>query len=502
MLCRIELREANLTKQWEADMGTYFRGIVGLVAVLAIDQHLLAQDKPDSPAIRTAPLTVTGKAIDESGRPIKGATVYLVSTNSSPAKTLGQTLTDENGNYEFREAPLPESRSREPADQYQVGCFQVFGKAPGRAFAWRGMKTFYVDPKYANAEPSSREFYRKYGFFAGEKIELDLTFDPAKRVSGQFVDEDGKPVPGVKVRLANCDFVDPIGKENHVNYREFWAINQAADVMPEQVLATSDAEGKFELASVPPEVICWLLVKHPKFADASLYTTTAANPPASRDNHPIVTLPIEMTLASVRSIPVRVIRDDTGEPAAGVRVAGRQMRASGNYSGGTSDKDGRVTLKLPPGDYTLEGSPPKELDYIRTSQELFVDQMRAEQPVTLRLKPGCVLILKALDIDTGAGIAGVEFWHVTNEQPGTGKRGRFRMGVNSNTTIVDHPKTNGNGELRAIVIPGTWEYGIGWNRLPAGYDFVDRRDSGIGRQLDLLAGDTVTAEFVLRKIAK
>jgi protocatechuate 3,4-dioxygenase beta subunit len=478
------------------------RSVVGLVIVLLLACDGSAQDKPAEPAVRTAPLTVTGKAVDEAGRPIKGATVYIVSTNSSPEKTLGQVTTDESGRYEFRGVPLPESPPSKPVDQYQSGCFQVFGKAPGRGFAWRGMKFFYVNPSIASIEPQSVDFYRKQGFFSGETIELDLAFAPAARIYGRFIDEEGKPVTGVKVCLANCDFVDPTGKEDHVNFREFWAISQAAEVMPEQVLATSDADGKFEFTSVPPDVVCWVFVTHVNYADTTFYTTTAANPPAIHDDHPVLKVPIDMTLHTVRTIPVRVLRDDTGEPAAGVRVSGRQLRASGNYSGGTSDKDGKLTLKLPPGNYTLEGDPPKGMDYIRTSQDLVVEQSPAEQPATLGIRPGCVLILKAIEVDSGEGIAGVEFWHVTNELPVTGKRGRFRMGVQSNTTSVDHPKTNANGELRIVAIPGTWEYGIGWNRLPEGYEFLDRRDAVVGRALDLPAGENVTAEFVLRKIAK
>jgi protocatechuate 3,4-dioxygenase beta subunit len=481
---------------------TCMRNVVLLVVALPLAQHGAAQDSSPKRDVRTAPLTVTGKALDDVGRPIAGATIYLVSTNDSPAKTLGQTTTDANGHYEFRDAPLPETQSAKPADQYQSGCFQVFGKAPDRAFAWRGMRFFYVDPKYAIADPQLRDAYRKDGFFAGDKIDLDLTFYPEERVYGRFVDEHGQPIAGVKLRIANCDFVDPTGKEDHRNFREFWAINQAADVMPEQLLATTNEDGVFEFKSVPPEVFCWLLIDHPEYAHVSLYTTTAAIPPAMHDDHPVVKLPVEMTLHAVRTIPVLVQLADSGQPAAGVRVSSRQLRASGNYASGTSDNAGRLTLKLPPGNYQLVGDPPRGTDYIRTTQDLIVEPSAGEQPATLQMQPGCVLILKAVDADSGAGIADVEFWHVTSELPATGKRGRFRMGVQSNTTTVDHPKSNADGELRVVVTPGAWEYGIGWNRLPAGYEFLDRQDAVIGRLLDLPAGQTVRAEFTLRKIAK
>jgi hypothetical protein len=435
------------------------------------------------------------------GLPIKGATIYLVSTNGSPAKALGQATSDENGQYEFRDAPLPETRSAKPTDQYQSGCFQVFGKAPGRAFAWRGMRFLYVDPKHANAEPQLREYYRKHGYFADDKIELDLTFAPAQRVHGRFVDEDGKPVAGVNVQLGKCDYVDVTGKEDHVNYREFWAQYQAAEVMPEQFLTASDADGKFEFLSVPPGVFCRLGIAHTSYANVSLYTTTATRYPETYQNQPVVKLPIEMTLHSVRTIPVAVERADTGEPFAGVRVAGLQDSASGNYSHGVSDKDGKLTLKLPPGYYKLEGNPPKDRDYIRTTHDLVVKPTPPVQPTTLRIDPGCVLILKAVDADTGEGIPDVAFWYEMTELP-DGRPGRGRTSVQSHTTIVNNPRTNKQGELRAVVVPGARHYGAGWNRLPEGYELVDSHDMLPGRLLELPSGETVNAEFMLRKTAK
>ena len=112
------------------------------------------------------------------------------------------------------------------------------------------MRFLYADPKHASAEPQLLDYYRKHGFLAGDKIELNLTFAPAQRVQGRFVNAEGKPVAGVEVQLGKCDYVNTAGKEDHVNYREFWAQYQAAGVMPEQFLTASDADGRFEFSSV------------------------------------------------------------------------------------------------------------------------------------------------------------------------------------------------------------------------------------------------------------
>src|SRR5215470_8995152 len=114
------------------------------------------------------------------------------------------------------------------------------------------MKFYYADAKFADAEPQKLAYYRNRGYLVGDKIEQNLTFAAPQRVYGRLIDENGNPVSGVKLHLGRCDYVNTQGREDHVNYREFWAAYQAAEVMPEQFITTSDADGKFVLASVAP----------------------------------------------------------------------------------------------------------------------------------------------------------------------------------------------------------------------------------------------------------
>src|SRR5262249_33236904 len=99
----------------------------------------LREGKPASPAPMTTPITVRGRATDSEGKPVAGATIYLVSTNGKDAP-LGTTTTDRDGAYTFRNARLPVSRSRD--DTPLAGTFQVYGTAPDFGFAWHGMR-FY-----------------------------------------------------------------------------------------------------------------------------------------------------------------------------------------------------------------------------------------------------------------------------------------------------------------------------------------------------------------------
>jgi RNA polymerase sigma factor (sigma-70 family) len=445
--------------------------------------------KRDDPQVPYQTFTVSGRALDRDGKPVAGATIYLVSTNNSPSRLLGTTTTGERGRYAFRDARLP-YRIPEKKDEYASGTFQVFGKAPGLAFGWAGMKFLNIDPRFRTlpGKPNSTSY------FPDDQIEIDVPFAPRYKVEGRITNENGVPIKGVKLRLGNCDYLDPTGKEKNMNYREFWAINQAATIMPEQVKAATDEKGRFEFPFVPAEVFCWLLLDHPDYAHVSLYTATTADPPKTHDdNHPVHPLPLQLTLRSVRTITVQVRSQETDRPVAGIQVSGYEQRASGSYSHGTSDRNGKVTLKLPPGQYHLRGDPPRESDYVRTQQELTVEPMPAEQSVVLRQQLGCILILKAIDADTDKGIAGVTFWVEFDER---GRQGR--VSVQSGTAWVDNPVTNAKGELRAVVPPGTRRYGVGFGALPDGYEWEDR-DFAEGRRLELAAGKTVTATFRLHK---
>src|SRR5437868_868005 len=103
--CQLQPAIGNLPSNKEPDMQCDLQNIGRLLVVLfSLAQIGFAQEKASKATPRTAPLTVTGKALDETGKPLKGATIYLVSTNGSPAKTIGQITTGDDGKYEFRDA--------------------------------------------------------------------------------------------------------------------------------------------------------------------------------------------------------------------------------------------------------------------------------------------------------------------------------------------------------------------------------------------------------------
>ena len=272
-------------------------------------------------AINDVPIQVSGKAIDTDGKPVAGATIYLVSTNNSPDKLIGTTITDAEGRFDFHDAALPIVSDPNYKNSVPSGTFQLFGKSPQHAFAWQGMKFVQVGGRKGENT-----------FNAGDKIDLDLLFEVPTWITGRFVDENGQPIPGVELELSSCNYVT-VGVENQSNdnFREFWAINQAREVMPELLSATTDMDGRFEFRNIPSEVMCWLHVSHPDYGRKSLYASTAKPAPATYGGgQPVEPLPIQMTLHKTRTVLVQAKLSDTGSPAADVRISATQTRATGD----------------------------------------------------------------------------------------------------------------------------------------------------------------------------
>src|SRR5262249_15507695 len=84
-----------------------------------------AAAQPDDPPARVFNQTISGRAVDEQGSPIEGATIYLVKTNDID-KVIAEVTTDAGGRYEFRDAPL---QSNGVGPWYEMAYFRVVGKA-------------------------------------------------------------------------------------------------------------------------------------------------------------------------------------------------------------------------------------------------------------------------------------------------------------------------------------------------------------------------------------
>lgn len=453
------------------------------------------------PDIRIEKINVSGRALDDARQPIAGATIFLVTSSGLPNSVDRSTKTDAEGRYEFRDYPLPVA-ARESDDHYEGSTIHLFGKAPGHAVAWRGERLVYWRVPQVRAGGNGR--FANPELPGEEDIVLDLKFARPKQVAGRMLDEQGRPIAGLKVELAGCEFLDPMKKEMHGYTPEFPGSNQRAKpLMPEVFFATTDAEGRFAFESVPVEAICIMRAKHPDFGSIMFFTAASDQPPATfrgfAGPEPVLPLPVEIKLRRLREVTVKVVHESTVQPAAGARVDAHAWQGARVASDVEADAAGVAVLRLPPGTYGLTADPGRDsnADCIRTRVELVVEEPANPQPVKLlALKPGAIVILKAVDADTGAPIAGIPFWEAVDFDTQKGVPGAR---IQTHNWVADNPVTNDKGELRAVVVPGKRAYGVDfYTVLVVGYDVIGE-DFRRGRELELTAGETTRAEFRIRK---
>ncbi|SIO58776.1 RNA polymerase sigma factor, sigma-70 family [Singulisphaera sp. GP187] len=445
--------------------------------------------EPAQPAPLTTPITVSGRATNGEGKPVVGATIFLVSSNDTDPP-LGTTTTDHDGSYTFREARLRVSQTRE--DIPSQGGFQIFGTAPGHGFAWHGMRAYQPRPRPAAWRVAGED----YTIFQGEPLVMDLRFLPAATLAGRVVDEAGRPVPGVRIRLIDCDYLDTEHKESHPNCREFWSIQSAPRVF---TTSETDKDGHFRLEGLLQEAGYRVHVQHPDYARLSLYAATTARPTTAfeyprqsigfgQERPPVQTGELNVILRSTRRIAVRTVYADTGRPAPKVRVSASQ-KSAGASANGITDAAGKLLFCLPPGEYDLRADPTDGgATCIRTLSTLRVTDEPAEQPLEVRVNPGCILYLEVVDAKTGEGIPGVTFLSEADGKPGS------RSSVQSRSGYIDNPRSDAKGQLRAVVEPGDWVYSLGYIPGSAGYGQIS-----LEKQVSLPAGQTMTIRFELDK---
>ncbi len=191
----------------------------------------------------------------------------------------------------------------------------------------------------------------------------------------------------------------------------------------------------------------------------------------------------------VRRLSVRVLQRDNEEPAPGIKV-GIGDGVSGTFASGVTDAKGSVVVKLPAGVYPVNLDPPRFFyDSIRTYTSVRVEDRPEDQAAVFRIDPGCILLVEAVDAETGKGVPGVT---IMEERDSDGQPGRGELQVS--TAYVERAKTDNEGRLRAVIPPGRKTISLGL--LPGGLNYDSNPQT---RTVDLPAGETVRVRFELRR---
>jgi RNA polymerase sigma factor (sigma-70 family) len=279
-------------------------------------------DKPgtaERPADAGEKVRVRGRVLDPDGKPVAGAKVYLNTFGPAPKDWPARAASGEDGRFEFT---FPRSDLDTTYSDKPVG--QVIVVAAGYGFDVGNV-----------------------GGDGGDELTLRLVKDVP--IVGRILDQEGKPVAGAKVSLANVmgfkgedltEFLDDIRKGGTGAYAaKGW--NSPLPGQPASV--ATGADGKFRLTGIGRERLVGLVVEGPAIQYVRLEAMTRPGEPVVNPS-PYRTQKIygaTFEYLASPSRPIRgVVRDkETGKPVAGVRI---ETIATTHHP--VTDKEGRYEL--------------------------------------------------------------------------------------------------------------------------------------------------------------
>jgi len=461
-------------------MKSLFAVIAVALVASPMASRCLGQDEDDfpfGPPDRTHAITVSGRALDEAGQPVTGASVRLLSVNGADVE-LGSVVTEADGRFRFVDAPLPIFDRQPPS--ISSGTFMLLATCPGRGFGWCGHRFVMPEPRHKDvAYPQPDK-----SFYLGEPIAIDVVLARPARLAGRVLDPDGDPLPGATVTVGDCNPLERAltGDENT---ERFWG---GAFLPPSVMQITTGPDGGFALDGLPSEALFGLVVEHERWPKLFVHAATTEKRGIERRNpldgtrQPVLTGALAIRLPRGESVRVRVVSASDERPIEGVLVYAAPLGAGVSPGMEETDAEGLATLNVPVGRYRLVLRPPANLDFVEIDQEISVGADSAESPVTLRLERFCELTLEAVDAKTELGVAGLSF----REETDGGRSWRMaERGVTSATV------TDADGRLVLRVRPGKRRYRFDG---ATGDDAYGRLTSP---PIDLPAGQRVTHRFRL-----
>ena len=445
----------------------------------------------------TAPITVFGRALDVQGKPIAGAEIFLASRDPGH-KRLAQTKSAADGSYRFEEVSLPIKRP-DTYSQRNRGSFEVFGIAEAHALTWRPKKYFYPEQKHPLDTPGNPIGDQPSGYGTEDPVELDLTFGPPKTIRGRVVDERGQPIPDTTLAIRSCRMQwDREDDQPRLADGYLESLNSRDIVPPRVKIRTTGADGRFEFTGLPAGYLWGLDVRPPGHPSRRIYAATREAVDSDANGNRVYSGDFEVVFAPPRKLKLRVVYDDTGEPAPQVGVGGK-VTVAGFFE--TTDEDGFVEVLLPDGRYRLGIVPRYGSPYLRTESDVVVSAETAQQTTTLRLRPAGVIDVTVVDADTGKPLVGVDVWlWLDREVPGGTEsyarvHGYRSWEVETRISHYESPRSDANGKMRVLFEPGKHRIGVALEAYPEGYEPVERD----GKEVHCRPGEPISVEFRMRR---
>jgi beta-lactamase regulating signal transducer with metallopeptidase domain len=343
----------------------------------------------------TARMTVTGRVLDPSGKPVPDAAVMLVVqskqsnrpvfTRAIRRATVHEGRCDGSGRFRVE---LPRTSSA------RDDALTISALAPGFALGWVGLD---LDADAPTAE---------------------IALSPEQVIRGRLFDVQGRPARGVEIVVQSVTQSSsmrggPFERTSHPDF--YWHHHRKLSAWPGPTI--SDDEGRFTLSGLGRGLQIAIRADDPRF-DRSLILLQSGG--GARPAGRIAMIPVEpgpdakpvtIALKSARTIAGRVTYADSGKsvPQARVDVFGVPYQADG---------EGRFRIVAPPTDrFTVQAQSPDGAPYLIAEKDVRWPKEAVEQSVDLALIRGVVVGGKVVEEGTGRPVAGAVVYLVPYTTP-------------------------------------------------------------------------------------
>ncbi len=358
-----------------------------------------------------APVTVSGTVLGPDGQAMPGCRVVAVYYSAEPEWVDTEGVTDATGRFSF---------TLDVGDDYRR--ISVLAIREGFALDWVAVKS-------------------------EEPVTLRLGANPVP-CTGTVINHEGEPIGGAIASVRTLIGSTAISAPQYLSLHDEALLSD-----------TTNEQGRFEIAGLPPEVQVHLKVSAEGWAQ--LWAQSVR--PASEHRQRFVLQP-EATISG------QITHE--GQAVAGVKVSCGPPGPYGGSIESVSRQDGSYTLKqVPFGFYYIRLEPPEGLT-ARPGERIRVNTGENVTGADVQLTPGGLIQGTVTEDETGRPLAGV--------QVGTGLQG----------TTTDEA---GNYTLRAA--PGTARVYVSSLATPRMETVGDRY-----QEVEVVEGETVTGvDFVMRE---
>jgi RNA polymerase sigma factor (sigma-70 family) len=360
-------------------------------------------------------VSVTGRVVDENGKPVAGADVAVVGTplgrrrggnlSGGQDRIIAQTKADADGRFQLRLSHDTRTRFR-----YLDFVAGLHG---------HGLGTQRVNPEVEGPDAVVK--------LASEQI-----------IRGRLLDLQGHPAAGVKVHVASLGKCE-LGMEPLMSF-----CKPPGPFRPWPEAVTTDEQGRFIIRGLNREQGVWLGVWDERFA-----RTILPVPQQARDAD------LTFSLAPAQMVEGQVLAQDTGEPIANAHVtvyaSDRDdffLGAGGVGIDGNADVQGRFRLNPFAGKaFTVTAYAPEKTPYLTVMKGFKWPKGAVRHQIDVKLPRGVVIRGKVAEADSGKPVAGAIVQYIpawnnpnTREEIITGWQGAELTGR--------------DGVFQIVVIPG------------------------------------------------